>query len=217
MSKVKTIAIVNDPKVTLGSLPDEIELVYAWELNWNALTNKNDYIVLGGHMGAYDENEYQYLVSEKKWLSEAVNSGYKVLGICLGSQLIADSLGGKAYLSKNIEFGFKNLDFISKNLLFDPFSSIKVFTWHRDTFYLPNKAELVAKTEFPQIFTLKNSVSLQFHPEINLELFDSWYSSEQSKVDLKLFDVESERSYLKSNEKIISNAVNEFFSLWKRI
>ena len=134
-----------------------------------------------------------------------------------GSQLIADSLGGKAYLSKNIEFGFKNLDFISKNFLFDPFSSIKVFTWHRDTFNIPNKAELVAKTEFPQIFTLKNSVSLQFHPEINLELFDSWYSSEQSKVDLKLFDVESERSYLKSNEKIISNAVNEFFSLWKRI
>jgi len=217
MRKTKTFAIVNDPKVTLGSLPSEIELLNAWDINWSDLAENEDYIVLGGHMGAYDENEFEYLVSEKKWLNKIVNSGTKVLGICLGSQLIADSLGGKAYLSKNIEFGFKNLNFVNNQNLFDPFKSIKVFTWHRDTFDTPPNAKLIAKTDFPQIFTYKNSISLQFHPEINLDLFESWYSSQQSKDELTSFDVESERTYLKTNQNMISNAINEFYYLWKNL
>ena len=53
---------------------------------------------------------------KQKWISKAVNDNYKVLGICLGAQLIADALDGKAYLSDNIEFGFKKLEFLDTNL-----------------------------------------------------------------------------------------------------
>ncbi len=115
MKYKETIAIVNDSDVTLGSLENNnIKSLNAWELNWEEMTNSHDYIILGGHMGAYDTDKYEYLLSENKWLSKAVDSGTKILGICLGSQLVADSLDGEAYLSDEIEFGFKKLNFVRK-------------------------------------------------------------------------------------------------------
>ena len=55
MKYKETIAIVNDSDVTLGSLENNnIKSLNAWELNWEEMTNSHDYIILGGHMGAYD-------------------------------------------------------------------------------------------------------------------------------------------------------------------
>ena len=121
----ETIAIINDPDVTLGHLQDRnITLVNAWEVEWKDLAPDFNYILLGGHMGAYETLEYPYLDFEKKWISKSVNENYKILGICLGAQLIADALDGKAYLSDNIEFGFKNLEFLDSNSIFDDFKNI---------------------------------------------------------------------------------------------
>ncbi len=212
----KTIAIVNDPKVTLGSISNDIQLINAWNVNWENLNLNDNYIILGGHMGSYQENEFSYLKEEKDWLKIAVTNNTKILGICLGAQLIADALGGKAYLSENIEFGFKELNF-NKNIdskFFNQFKNIKVFTWHRDTFEIPYDAELIASTNFPQIFKLYNTVALQFHPEINLDLFNSWYENEVSKIELKNFDINSELSYLTKNSISLNKAVNSFIDDW---
>ena len=100
----KTIAIINDPDVTLGTLPTSIETVNAWEAEWKKFSINDNYIILGGHMGAYEDEKYEYLKKEKHWLKNAVENNTKILGICLGAQLIADSTGGEAYLSKEIEF-----------------------------------------------------------------------------------------------------------------
>ena len=126
MNKSQVIGIINDPEVTLGHLEKRnIILLNAWEVNWSDLTPEYSYILLGGHMGAYDTSDYPYLEEEKKWISKAVNDNYKVLGICLGAQLIADALDGKAYLSDNIEFGFKKLEFLDTNVIFEDFKILK--------------------------------------------------------------------------------------------
>ena len=141
MKYKETIAIVNDPDVTLGSLENNnIKSLNAWELKWEEMTNSYDYIILGGHMGAYDTDKHEYLLSENKWLSKSVDNGTKILGICLGSQLVADSLDGEAYLSDEIEFGFKNLNFVRNEEIFSDFQDTEVFTWHRDTFKIPSLA-----------------------------------------------------------------------------
>jgi hypothetical protein len=55
METKKTIAIINDPQVTLGSIqPNDIDQIFAWEIDWKSLSPKDNYIILGGHMGAYD-------------------------------------------------------------------------------------------------------------------------------------------------------------------
>ena len=210
----KTIAIINDSEVTTGSLPNDIISINAWEVNWDLLSFDDSYIVLGGHMGSYDDEKFSYLQAEKLWLKKAINENTKILGICLGSQLIADAMGGKAYLSEKIEFGFKNLDFLIEDTLFEDFKNTKVFSWHRDTFDIPPGATLVAKTEFPQIYIIKNTTALQFHPEIKIDLFKAWYDSDSSKQELESYDVQSEVQYLNNNSQQLEHSMINFYSKW---
>ena len=210
----KTIAIINDSEVTTGSLPNDIISINAWEVNWDLLSFDDSYIVLGGHMGSYDDEKFSYLQAEKLWLKKAINEDTKILGICLGSQLIADAMGGKAYLSEKIEFGFKNLDFLIEDTLFEDFKNTKVFSWHRDTFDIPPGATLVAKTEFPQIYIIKNTTALQFHPEIKTDLFKAWYDSDLSKQELESYDVQSEVRYLNNNSQQLELSMINFYSKW---
>ena len=210
----KTIAIINDSEVTTGSLPNDIISINAWEVNWDLLSFDDSYIVLGGHMGSYDDEKFSYLQSEKLWLKKAINENTKILGICLGSQLIADAMGGKAYLSEKIEFGFKNLNFLVEDTLFEDFKNTKVFSWHRDTFDIPPGATLVAKTEFPQIYIIKNTTALQFHPEIKTDLFKIWYDSDLSKQELESYDVQSEVQYLNNNSQQLEHSMINFYSKW---
>ena len=213
----KTLAIVNDSEVTTGSLPEDITSINAWEIDWDALSLDDTYIILGGHMGSYDDKKFPYLQKEKQWLKKAINSDTKILGICLGSQLIADAMGGKAYLSEQIEFGFKDLNFIEEDSLFEDFKNSKVFSWHRDTFEIPPGATLVAKTNFPQIYKIKNTIALQFHPEIKLNLFETWYDSELSKQELECYDVKSEVQYLKDNSQQQEKSMINFYTKWMNI
>ncbi len=213
----RTIAIVNDSEVTTGSMPEDIISINAWEVDWDALSLDDIYIILGGHMGSYDDRKYPYLQKEKQWLKKAINANTKILGICLGSQLIADAMGGKAYLSKQIEFGFKDLNFVEEDSLFEDFKNSKVFSWHRDTFEIPPGATLIAKTIFPQIYKIKNTTALQFHPEIKLDLFEAWYDSELSKQELEGYDVKSEVQYLKDNSEQQEKSMINFYSKWKNI
>ena len=212
--KQKTIAIINDSEVTVGSLPSNIISINAWEINWNDLSLDDNYIILGGHMGSYDDQKFTYLQEEKQWLKYAINANVKILGICLGSQLIADAMGGAAFLSKNIEFGFKNLEFLIDDSLFDDFKNTKVFSWHRDTFNIPPEAILIAKTEYPQIYRIKNSLALQFHPEIKLDLFENWYDSDISRKELANYDVHSELNYLKDNSQQLEKSMRNFYNKW---
>ena len=210
----KTIAIINDSEVTTGSLPSDIISVKAWEVNWDLLSFEDSYIILGGHMGSYEDKKFTYLQAEKQWLKKAINLNTKILGICLGSQLIADAMGGQAYLSEKIEFGFKNLIFLTEDSLFDDFKNTKVFSWHRDTFDIPPGATLIAKTEFPQIYIIKNTTALQFHPEIKIDLYKTWYDSDLSKQELESYDVQSEVRYLNNNSQQLERIMIKFYSKW---
>ena len=194
MNKSETVAIINDPEVTLGHLEKRsIITLNAWEINWNDLNPESNYILLGGHMGAYQSEEYPYLKSEKKWIAEAVNTNIKILGICLGSQLIADSLDGEAYLAENIEFGFKRHSYLTSSYIFDDYKNIEIFTWHRDTFKLPSKAKLIAKTSFPQIFTIKKTIGIQYHPEITYnKMISLIHFRKERLLDRKAFKDEKE-------------------------
>ena len=218
METIKTIAIINDPKVTLGSLSNiDIEEKYAWDVNWESLSEHHEYIILGGHMGAYEIETYPYLLKEKEWLNKVINNGTKVFGICLGAQLIADSMGGTAFLSEEIEFGFKELEFHKESEIFSGLKNSKVFLWHRDTFTLPPSAELIASTKYPQIFTIRNSIAVQFHPEVTETLFKDWYDSDISRKELVDYDVSSTLNYLITNTEHFKFEINSIYNKWKNI
>ena len=63
-------------------------------------------IVMGGPMGANDDHIYPWLAAEKKFIGEAIKKGVRILGICLGAQLIASVLGARVYPNAHKEIGW---------------------------------------------------------------------------------------------------------------
>src|SRR5438067_127188 len=54
-------------------------------------------VVLGGPIGAYEDDKYPFIPGELRLLERRIGAGYPTLGICLGAQLIARALGARVY------------------------------------------------------------------------------------------------------------------------
>ena len=67
-------------------------------------------VSLGGPMGAYEVEKHPWLEMEKQYLRDAFASGKKILGLCLGTQLIAVALGGRAFRHRCKEFGWQPIE-----------------------------------------------------------------------------------------------------------
>lgn len=124
-------------------------------------------------MGAYEEEKYPWLAAEKEYLRQAVASGKKILGLCLGCQLLADALGGKAFRHTCKEFGWQPIDPLPSGAsLFGTTEVFKAFQWHGDTYSLPPGAVQLARNAAAeqQAFLLESEsggkvLGLQFHLE----------------------------------------------------
>ena len=129
-------------------------------------------VVMGGPMGVYDERDHPWLVREKEFLKQAIDTGTQILGVCLGAQLIAEVLGARVYPNNHKEIGW----FPIEGVRAVPSGSIEkvlsnageVFHWHGDTYDLPNGATHLAKSHAckNQAFSVGNQIlALQFHLE----------------------------------------------------
>ena len=130
-------------------------------------------IILGGPMGVYEEDKFGWLKMEKIFIKGAIDAGKVVLGICLGSQLIAAALGAKVYPNKRKEIGWLDVKLTKNsknNFLFASFpKKMKVFQWHGDTFEIPDGAIHLAESEActNQAFIYNDKIiALQFHFEV---------------------------------------------------
>ncbi len=128
-------------------------------------------VIMGGPMGIYEEEKYSWLKAEKQFIKETIESGKKVLGICLGSQLIAEAIGGKVFKQKHKEIGWFDVSLVddAKNSrIFTNFpNKFLAFHWHGDNFDLPKDALRIAESEAckNQAFEYNDGkvVGIQFH------------------------------------------------------
>ncbi len=139
-------------------------------------------IVLGGTPGVYQADDYPFLKTEMKLMEQRLKKDLPTLGICLGSQMMAQILGGKVYKGpKGSEIGWfevKVNDAGSKTPVrhFDS-SQTHLLQWHGDTFDLPKDATLLASSEKyqNQAFSYgKNALGLQFHSEVTPAMLKGW-------------------------------------------
>jgi GMP synthase-like glutamine amidotransferase len=134
---------------------------------------------MGGPMGVYEVNEHPWLLEEIRFIRAVIDAGNRVLGICLGSQLIAAAMGAKVYPNDQSEIGWFEIRWneaaYKHPLAYGVSSYSKVFHHHGDTFDLPEHAVLLASSTGckHQAFALGNHVlALQFHMEVTKELID---------------------------------------------
>lgn len=134
-------------------------------------------VVLGGHMGAYDGDDYDWLEPEMEFIRWALDEELPLLGICLGSQLIAHATGGRALLGPKPEVGFVDLSLTDAGRSDSVISQLigPVLAIHRDTFELPAGATLLASSaRYPHAYRYRSALGLQFHPEADLRIVQTW-------------------------------------------
>jgi GMP synthase-like glutamine amidotransferase len=130
-------------------------------------------IVMGGPMGAGDDRRLAWMKAEKEAIAAAMKKELKVLGVCLGAQLIASVLGARVYPNREREIGWWPVELNPPNVRQHPLNVLSqrntVFHWHGDTFDLPKGALHLARSRAceNQAFGVgQNVVGLQFHLEI---------------------------------------------------
>ena len=130
-------------------------------------------VIMGGPMNVFDFHIHSWMQEEIEWVRKYIEEGKVVIGICLGAQIIAASLGAEVYPGEHKEIGWFSLRFLPAIGEFRIFSHLpetrKEFHWHGDTFPIPQGATRIASSSaFPNqgfIFD-KRVIALQFHLEM---------------------------------------------------
>ncbi|MFQ3670414.1 MAG: type 1 glutamine amidotransferase [Verrucomicrobiia bacterium] len=128
-------------------------------------------LVMGGGMNVYQYRDYPFLEPETALVEKAVAEGKKVIGICLGAQMVAHVLGVTVVQNKELEVGFFPIYFTPEARTVLPAlpERAEVFHWHGDTFGLPRECVRLAFSEAcaEQGFLYRDQVlALQFHAEL---------------------------------------------------
>lgn len=137
-------------------------------------------IVLGGPIGAYEEADYPFLTAEIRLIERRLAAGRPVLGLCLGSQLMARALGAavRPMGAKEIGWAPVTLSDAGRASPLAALDGVPVLHWHGDTFDLPTGAiHLAATATTPnQAFAwARHGLALQFHVETSAAALERWY------------------------------------------
>ena len=180
-------------------------------------------IIMGGPMSVHDENNFAWLKKEKEFIAAAIREKKKILGICLGAQLIANALGAEVYNNKEKEIGFMPVHFTENALQNNFFKDFNVkeivFHWHGETFVLPDGAVLIASTEacIDQAFCIGNNIiGLQFHLEATPGIVKDMVEHEGHELIISSYIHSSEKilndsGYLERNKTILFSLLDKFF------
>jgi GMP synthase-like glutamine amidotransferase len=196
---------IEGPGILKEILKGEIREITAEDLG----SEDFDYlIIMGGPMGVYESDKFPFLSEEIKLIQDAFRNGKRILGICLGAQLLSKALGGNVVKgSFGQEIGIREVKFVNE-LYF--LGNAKVFQWHGDTFSLPPNAELLAYSEkYFQAFRLGRALGLQFHVEVNSDIVKEWINEYGGNENII--------NEVKENEKQLHNIAEKIIDYWIKL
>jgi GMP synthase-like glutamine amidotransferase len=152
---------------------------------WPAPHSVDLVVVLGSEWSVYWATVRAPVERELAFVAGAVEADVPLLGICFGAQIVAASLGGTVTPAERPELGWLGVEPVADAPPDD--RSIEPgpwFQWHRDTFTLPPRADLLARSEVgPQAFRVGSALAVQFHPEVTPEIVGRWAASDPAPLE----------------------------------
>lgn len=165
----------------LGFSPYHVRIYKNAKVPHKAPAQAKGVIILGGPMGVYEDAVYPFIKDELRLIESALKGDLPVLGVCLGSQLLAKAAGARVYKGRTKEIGWHPVRLTGEGssdaLFLGMPEEINVFQWHGDTFDVPDNAVNLATSklfENQAIRVGKNAYGLQFHLEVTGRMIADW-------------------------------------------
>lgn len=179
-------------------------------------------IIMGGPMGVYEANQYPHLHHEIRFAEQRMALGKPLLGVCLGSQIMAKALGAKVYKgAQGKEIGWNavsmNAHGLRTPLKYLDKSECTVAHWHGDTFDLPANTTLLGSSDRYQNQAFSyggNALALQFHPEVTEVKLERWYARLIGDIHEAGKTVDSMRSEAHQYGDALKRQSRQFFCEW---
>lgn len=189
----KVLIVENDPVAPLDLVEQwltdaglELDIIrpHAGDHMPDALpSNYEGLIVLGGRMGAHDDEEYAWLTPQRSLMKDAIAQDFPFVGICLGAQMLATAVDGKSIRTPAPEAGLVEVGVnqaAETDQLFGQLAG-KVFpvvSWHQDYIVdLPDEAVILAANDACPVHAYRignNVYGMQFHPEASANTVKNW-------------------------------------------
>jgi GMP synthase (glutamine-hydrolysing) len=138
-------------------------------------------LAMGGPLGVNDEAAYPWLADEKRWIASAVSAGMPFLGVCLGAQLLASSLGAAVRTGAEPEVGVLPVMLTPAGRADPVFAALgrefPALQWHGDTFQIPAGGVRLGRSAAyaHQAFRFGEAAyAVQFHVEVTEEMLAEW-------------------------------------------
>jgi GMP synthase-like glutamine amidotransferase len=205
-----------------GNISFRIVELYSGEVP-PSLEGFDTLVIMGGPMSVYEMDKYPHLAMGSRIIREAINRDMRVLGICLGAQMVAYCLGAEVYKGPMEEIGWCQIELTGEGLkeplmrrlaihpqVGDFWRRFKVFQWHGDTFDIPLGAALLASSEpyKNQAFRHGNNVyGFQFHIEVKKDMIQEWF---EHRPELTSIMKETDRIYEEYSGRAV-HFYKEFF------
>lgn len=176
-------------------------------------------VVLGGPIGAFDDEQYPFVADEADLVGRRLASQQPILGICLGAQLIARALGAKVYAlgTKEIGFGALQLTDDGRDSVLAALGDTPVLHWHGDQFDIPAGATRLAGTAVGanQAFSLGDRVlGLQFHLEADTRFLERWLVGHANELGQAGIDPRALRGDAQQVQERLAAASSAVFAAW---
>lgn len=159
-------------------------------------------VILGGPMNIYEEEQHPWLKGEKRFIREWLALSKPVLGICLGSQLLADVLGGKVVRNRETEIGWwpvRSEEAAAGSPLFTGWpAEFTTLHWHGDRVELPAGSDCLFRSEGCPVQGFQHGeriAGLQFHPETTPDSLQAMVTHNRGEIVAGRF-IQSEEELL---------------------
>lgn len=147
-------------------------------------------IVMGGPMSVYEHAKYGFIPDELQLITRALDHGKPILGVCLGSQLLAAALGAKVFAGPRKEIGWHNVSKLPSaggDVLFDALpDNFMAMHWHGDIFDLPSGAVPLLRSDLTALQAFrygKNAYGLLCHLELTYPQIDRMVQEFRTELD----------------------------------
>lgn len=182
------------------------------QLQWDLL------VVLGGPISSNETGHYPFLLPELRLIEARLKAAAPLLGICLGSQLLAKALGAQVRRAARTEIGWQALTLTEAgcNSPLAHFTT-PVFHWHGETFDIPAGALHLAGTPLcpHQAFSLgATTLALQFHPEVTARGLEQWYVGNVGELQALELSPSSLRQQAQQHAEKMTQQAELFLQEW---